>query len=71
MNFVLLNTTINKAIIIPPINGRSGSNFILLKTFSNNLPVEVKASAVNPKMIPAIMVQAKVVMEIAGIFGIL
>ena len=71
MNFVLLNTTINNAIIIPPINGRKGTNFILLKTFSNNLPVEVNASAVNPNRIPAKIAQAKVVREISGMIGML
>ena len=71
MNFVLLNTTINNAIIIPPIKGRKGVKFILLKTFSNNLPVVVNANAVNPKMIPAKIAQAKVVREISGILGML
>ena len=59
------------AIIIPPIKGRKGTNFIFLKTFSNNFPVAVNASAVNPNRIPAIIAQAKVVRDIAGILGIL
>ena len=71
INFVKLVNTINKAITIPPKNGRQGANFIFENKASNIFPEYENAKAVNPKINPATTVHDKLVKEIEGTAGIL